>query len=224
MCAATRVVSTAVTGLEILKTRGIAECISPAHLITLTADANENMFTLRVESNSLRDCMPGPYALLHRKRRHPGVHHPWFQVARCYRAQREYRPLTHVHSRRNRSACAHPGVSTQRHGIRDQRKRRIVVVMGGAANVSLLRNNGVRTHGHQRRVVNLCFIAQRNAVRADQVPRRPDARLGIKVAIGAQLCAKAAQQQSSPAVQGARRKTKQKRITNRPCQPAYAIG
>ncbi len=153
----------------------------------------------------------------------PGVYRPGFKIASGDGAQAEHRTLTHIHSWRNRRARTHPAISTEAHRKRDERKRWIVVVMRSAANVSLLRNDGVRSHLNGRGIVDLRMVAQGHAVCAQQIPRGPDARLRIKMAMRSQLSSETAQQQRAPGMERSRRCAVQKRPADGPNQAAQPV-
>jgi hypothetical protein len=96
--------------------------------------------------------------------------------------------------------------------------------MRGPANVSLLGNDGMRSHGHRRRVINFRLVGKGYSVRAHQIPWSPYPGLRIKMTIRTQLGAEASQKKSAPGVKGSRRSATQERAAYRPCLPAHAIG
>ena len=127
-----------------------------------------------------------------------GVNGPGLKISRGHRTQAEHRSLTDVHPRRDRGAGTDPGIGAQAHGKRDERERRVVVVMRGPANVSLLGNDRVRSHGDRGRVINLRTVAQGCSVGADQIPRSPYPRPGIEMTMRTKPGAEATQQKSTP--------------------------
>jgi hypothetical protein len=140
-------------------------------------------FRLGVEFDSSRGrtALFSSDSLLHWLCGNPGVNGPGFEISRSYGTETEYCSLTDVHSRRDRGPGTDPGIGTQVHGKRDEGESRVVVVMRGPTDVSLLRNDGMRSHRDRRRVVNLRIIAQGCSVGAEQIPRSPYPRPGIEM-------------------------------------------
>jgi hypothetical protein len=134
-----------------------------------------------------------------------GIYRPGFQISRSHGSQAEHRSVAHVDSGRDRSPRAHPGVGAHVHGKGNQGEGWVVVIVRSSANVSLLGNDGVRSHADQRRVVYLRLIAHGNPVGTHQIPGSPHPGVGIKVTIRSQRGAEAAQEKSTPGVKGARR-------------------
>jgi hypothetical protein len=161
------------------------------------------MLALATESKSLRGWGAGlaSRSLSHRLCRNPGVHRPRLQITRGYRTQAEYRTLPHAHARRDGSTGTHPGIGAQAHRKGNERKRGIVIVVRGTTNVSLLRNDGVRSHGHRRWIINLRLVAQGNPIRAQKIPWRPDPSLWIKMAIRSELSPEGAQEKGAPGME-----------------------
>jgi hypothetical protein len=185
----------------------------------------ENIPALAVEFNSLRGWrawLPS-FSPLYRSCRNSGINRPRFQITCGYRTQSEYRALAHVHSRADRSTGTHPRVGAQAHRKRNERERWVVVVVRGPANVTLLRNDGVRSDGYRRRVIDLRLVSQRNAVRAQEIPGRPYARLRIKMTMRAKRGSEATKEKSTPGMKGPGRSAKQERPAYRPRQPAHPV-
>src|ERR1700760_1651598 len=96
----------------------------------------------RVESNSLRGSTRGrtalfpSHSLLYALCWNAGIYGPGLQIPCGHRPQSQYCSLADVHSRRNRSARAHPGVGAETHGKRNERERGVVLVVGGSENIS----------------------------------------------------------------------------------------
>src|ERR1700722_2976418 len=98
--------------------------------------------------------------------RNAGVDRPGLQISRGYRTEAKHGSLADVHSRRHRITRTHPGICAHTHGEGNEWEGRVVVIVRGAADVGLLRNDGVRPHGYGRRVIYLRLIAQRRTIGA----------------------------------------------------------
>ena len=149
-----------------------------------------------------RAALLSSHSLLHRLCGNSGVNGPGLEISRSYRTEAEHCSLTDVHSRRDRGAGTDPGVGTEAHGKRDEGERRVVVVMRGPTNVSLLGNDGVRSHRDRGRVINLRIVTQGCPIGADQIPRSPYPRPGIEMTMGTKPGTEATQQKSTPGVKG----------------------
>jgi hypothetical protein len=177
---------------------------------------HEIMPLLAVESNSLRGCaaLLAFHSLFYWECGNPGINRPRLQVACGHGTEAEYCPLANIHSGTNRSARTNPRVGAQAHGEGNEWERRVVVIVRGSANITLLGNDGVRPHGHQRRVINLRLVAQGHPVGAQEIPRSPDPGPGINMAVGPERSPETAQQKSTPGVEGSRRCAKQERAAD----------
>jgi len=118
---------------------------------------------------------------------------PRFQVARSDRGESEYCAFAYFDSRRNAGAGADPCVGTHLHCVSKEREGWVIEVVGCAAHVGVLREDGVRTEPNGRGIVDLCAVARSHLVFADQIPRSPNARARIEVAVRSDFRAKEAQ-------------------------------
>jgi hypothetical protein len=188
-------------------------------------NARKYSCSFAVEFNSLRGWRAwlASHSLLHRLCRNSGVNRPRLQITRGYRTQAKHRTVAQVHSRGDRSTGTHPRVGAQFHRKGNKWERWVVVVVRGPANVSLLRNDSVRSHGYRRRVIDLRLVAQRNPVSAQEIPGCPYARPWIEMAVGAKPGSEATQEKSAPGMKGTGRGPKQESPAYGPRQPAHAV-
>jgi len=130
---------------------------------------------------------------------------PWLEVAGGNGCESEYRAFADFDSGGNAGAGADPGVRSDSHRVSEQGECGIVEVVSGSAEVSVLREDSVGTETGGGRVIDFGAVAGGDLVFADEVPRGPDARCRIEVAVGTHLCAEDTEQHRSPCVKGARR-------------------
>ena len=91
----------------------------------------------------LSDC-----SSLYRSGRNATIHRPGREVFGRNGAEGENRPVAEVHARLHGGPRAYPRVGAELNGISVQRERRVLVIVRGPADVSLLRDDGVRSHMH----------------------------------------------------------------------------
>ena len=72
------------------------------------------------------------------------IHTPWFQIACCYGREAEDCAFADVDAGGNAGAGAYPCVGADFHCVGEKRKGGIVEVVGGSAEVGILREDGVR--------------------------------------------------------------------------------
>lgn len=128
-----------------------------------------------------------PLSLFHFHRGNPGIHAPWLQIARGDQRESQNRALADVHARTDAGTRADPGAGPNLHGIGQQGKCRVIVIMGRPAEIRPLRQDGGAPEADRSGVLNLCAIARRDLIGTLQVPRRPYPRARIKMAVRAHL-------------------------------------
>src|SRR6202040_3028193 len=97
---------------------------------------------------------------------------------------------------------------TDRDGTGDQRKGRIVIVVRGTTEISLLGNDCMTAQRNGFGVIDDRLVRYGSLVVTGQIPRRPDAPPAVNMAILSELGPETAEQKCSPAVTRARRRTK----------------
>jgi hypothetical protein len=138
-----------------------------------------------------------------------GVYAPWFEIARCDGGEAEDCTFADVDSGCDAGAGADPGVGADFHRVGEKREGWIVEVMRGSAEVGVLREDGVGSEMDRSGVVDFRVITRSDLVGADEVPRSPDARAWIEVAVRSDLGAEETEKHGSPCVKGTRRQTVQ---------------
>lgn len=152
-----------------------------------------------------------------------GVDRPRFQVFRCDGCETQDCAVSQIDSGRDAGTRSHPCVAAKPHGKENYGKFRIVVIVGRAAEICSLGNDGMRREKHRRGVVQFRPVGHHYCVFAPQVPGCPHAGGWIESAMRSQLCTKAAQQECAPPVKHSRRGTIQKYPYQTPQLPPHAI-
>ena len=95
----------------------------------------------------------------------------------------------------------------------------MIVVMRCAADISLLRDDGMRPEIDRRGIVNFSLVGECATVFADKIPRRPNFAGGIKMTARTHLCAEDTQQHGTPRVHWPRRWAVEEQVNDLPKQP-----
>jgi hypothetical protein len=151
------------------------------------------------------------------------VDRPGLEVARGNGAKAEYGTLGDADSRRDGGAGADPRIAFDMHTVGDEREVGVVVVVGCAAEIAVLRENHVGVDLNRRGVVDLDAIACSDVVSADEIPGCPDFGGWVKVAIGSECGSEEPQQRRTPGMEWPRRETVQQEPAEIPSQPAKAV-
>ena len=80
----------------------------------------------------------------------------------------------------------------------------MVIVVRGAADIAILREDDVGVDLDGRGIVDLYAVRCGNVVGADEIPRRPDFGGGIEVAVVAKFSAEEAEECGAPGMEGPR--------------------
>src|SRR6185312_3130209 len=148
---------------------------------------------------------------------------PGFEVTGGDGAEAKHSTFSEVYTRRDRRAGADPRVGVETHRVGEQREGGRVIVVGGAAEVGILREDDMGTEADGCGIVNLRAIGDADRVGADEIPGSPDPGGWIEMAVGTELRAEAAQQERTPAVKWTRRRAIEERAGEVPEEAAGAV-
>ena len=126
---------------------------------------------------------------------------PGLEVAGSDSAEAKHGPFADADAGSYEGVGTDPGVGVDMDAVSEERETGVVVVVGGAAEIAILGEDHVRGEVDRCGVIDLGAVAGGDVVGTVEVPRGPNTRAWIEVAVGAEGGAEAAEQERAPAVE-----------------------